>query len=245
MTLRNYLFHEEEGIALYCGDALHILPELENITAVLTDPPYSSGGMFRGDRMQGTVAKYVDGRTLVKPPEFTGDNRDQRGYLAWCGLWMSAARQACTPGAQILTFTDWRQLPTVSDALQCGGWVWRGIATWYKPGIRMQRGRFSGSSEFVLFGTNGPAMDHDGAPSSVFAAQPVDEKYHVAEKPEAVATWLLSVVPPGAIVLDPFFGSGTFLRVAKDLGHRAIGIEIEPRYCEIAVKRLRQEVLAL
>jgi len=67
---------------------------------------------------------------------------------------------------------------------------------------------------------------------------------HPSPKPERVMTWIIERLPDGS-VLDPFTGSGTTLLAAKNLGRRAIGIEIEPKYCEIAVKRLRQEVLPL
>jgi site-specific DNA-methyltransferase (adenine-specific) len=68
---------------------------------------------------------------------------------------------------------------------------------------------------------------------------------HPTQKPLAVILWCLSFFPDAQTILDPFMGSGTTLRAAKDLGRKAIGIEIEERYCEIAAKRMAQEVLAL
>ncbi len=67
---------------------------------------------------------------------------------------------------------------------------------------------------------------------------------HPCPKPMPWLTWLVGLTSrPGETVIDPFMGSGTTLRAAKDLGRKAIGIEIEERYCEIAVKRLSQETL--
>ena len=70
-------------------------------------------------------------------------------------------------------------------------------------------------------------------------------KKHPTQKPEKLLTWCISFCPNAQTILDPFMGSGTTLRAAKDLGRKAIGIEIEEKYVEIAIKRLRQEVLPL
>jgi site-specific DNA-methyltransferase (adenine-specific) len=72
----------------------------------------------------------------------------------------------------------------------------------------------------------------------------VGSKGHPTQKPLALMLWCFKWVS-GTTVLDPFMGSGTTLVAAKNLGRRAIGIEIEERYCEIAAKRLAQEVMAL
>jgi site-specific DNA-methyltransferase (adenine-specific) len=66
---------------------------------------------------------------------------------------------------------------------------------------------------------------------------------HPTEKPVELFQWCIQLWPKTSLILDPFLGSGTTLRAAKELGYKAIGIEIEEKYCEIAVKRLAQEVL--
>ena len=239
-------YYADDHVTLYHGDAFDILPTLSGIGAVVTDPPYSSGGAFRGDRANTTVEKYVRTDTLAYRPDFAGDNRDQRSFLAWATLWLNAARNASVPGAVLASFIDWRQLPVLTDAVQAGGWTWRNLGTWWKPGIRMQKGRFSSSAEYVVYATNGP-NDGDGqtSPQNVYRAAPDDDREHIAQKPLEVMRWVLGLARPGAIVLDPFMGSGSTLAAAKSLGMKAIGIEVDERYCEVAARRLSQEVLGL
>jgi site-specific DNA-methyltransferase (adenine-specific) len=241
------IYYQDEWVTLWHGEARSTIPLVPEFDALITDPPYSSGGMFRGDRVMRTTTKYVNSDTASARAEFAGDNRDQRSYLAWCSLWLSEALLRARTGAHVLMFTDWRQLPTTTDAIQVGGWVWRGMGTWWKPGIRMQRGGFSQSAEYIVWGTAGTwDRGNPHAPQNVLKAAPeIGDKLHIAEKPESVLQWLVPFAPLGGTILDPFVGSGTTLVAAKALGRRAVGIEIIEANCEIAAKRLSQGVLEL
>lgn len=232
-----------DGITLYNADCREVLPTLGKVDAVVTDPPYSSGGQFRGDRAQKTSIKYVQTDSeFTSRDEFAGDTRDQRAFLAWSSMWFTELLQIANDGAVLCTFTDWRQLPTMTDAVQCGGWVWRNIVTWWKPGIRMQRGRFSSSAEYLVYASHGVPREGEKSPQNVLSFAPVggEDKFHIAEKPVDLLREIISITPVGAVVLDPFMGSGTTGVAAIKLGRKFIGIEIEEKYFDIACRRISE-----
>ena len=228
------------GATLYCGDALDILPRLDPVDAVFADPPYSSGGMFRGDRTTKTSEKYQSSRYRSLYAEFSGDSRDQRSYAHWSALWLSAALRLTRPSGVCGVFTDWRQLPTTTDAIQAGGWVWRGLVVWDKTeAARPQKGRYRNQCEYVVWGSNG-VLPADGPvlPGLFRHVVSTDDKHHMAGKPVAVLRDLLRITRRGATVLDPFMGSGTTGVAAARLGRRFVGIELEPTHFETACRRI-------
>lgn len=229
-------------VTLYEGDCLEILPHLERVDAVVTDPPYSSGGQFRGDRAQDVHTKYVNTESVAGQlhARFSGDTRDQLGYWYWVSMWLCAARQKLAPGGIAALFTDWRQLPITSMALQAGGLVWRGVVPWHKPAARPTQGRWANSCEYVVWGTNGPReLVGRGFPGFYAESPPSGlTRSHMTEKPLGVLRDMLEVVADSGAILDPFMGSGTTGVAAVQLGRRFVGIEIEPRYFDIAVERI-------
>lgn len=229
---------------LYLGDCLEILPTLGLVDAVICDPPYSSGGMVRGDRMGSTRAKYQSSQVEVEHPEFTGDNRDQRGFHAWASLWLMYALDITKPGGVAVLFSDWRQLPTMTDALQSGGWVWRGIVPWDKVNARPMPNRFRAQCEYAVWGTNGPrdfsmgegAEYHPGILTEKPPAN--DDREHSTQKPAGIMATLCRIAPAGGVVLDPFMGSGTTGVAALGIGRRFIGIEKSQAIFDIACRRI-------
>ena len=243
---------ESEPVRVVQGDCLEVLRSLPDgcVDAVVTDPPYSSGGAFRGDRAAGTVTKYVRGNTGVSEDyaPFTGDVRDQRAYGYWCSLWLDQCLRISKPGAVCCVFTDWRQLPTTTDALQAGGWVWRGIVPWNKTeAARPAKGRFRNQCEYVVWGSNG-SMGSEVAADNLRECHPgfftqsvvAMHKRHIAEKPVEVMRGIVRICPPDGLILDPFAGSGTTGVAAISEGRRAILIEKEPAYAAICRRRVRE-----
>lgn len=222
------------------GDSLRVLPHLKyaGVTDVMADPPYSSGGAFRSDRVLNTSAKYQGPGARGLYPEFSGDSRDQRSFMHWSALWLGACREVTRPEGLIGVFTDWRQLPATSDSVQAGGWTWRGVAVWDKTeGTRPRKGAYRNQCEYLLWGSNGQ-MGKDGpcAPGVFRIATQSEKKHHIAGKPTALLVDLLAIC--GNTILDPFMGSGTTGLAALRTGRRFIGIEMDMSHFETARARI-------
>ena len=240
---------DQPSVTLHLGDCLSILRTLPDasVDAVVTDPPYSSGGQYRSDRAKPTDRKYTQTEYEGRRPDFFGDNMDQRAWLAWCNLWLSECVRVTKPGGRILMFSDWRQFPAASDALQLAGWTWRGVVVWDKTeGTRApHRGRFKHQCEFILWGSNGPMVIGDAAhfghlPGCFRLPVLQSDKHHQTGKPTPLMGQLLKCVEPNGTVLDPFMGSGTtgVAAVQKDLSF--IGVEKSPAYHAIAQRRINE-----
>lgn len=232
---------------LYHGDCLEILPTLSGVDAVITDPPYSSGGAFRGDRAQDTRAKYVISSSSNQSLDnFSGDTRDQRSFHFWSALWAGAAMRATKDGGIACFFSDWRQLPISTDYIQAGGWIWRGIVPWVKTVARPQMGRFSAQCEYVVWGSAGalPTQRGVGCLNGFYEYASPQQRVHVTQKPETLMVDLLQITPPPRPCLRSFYGLGHDRRGVCDHRPAVHRYRVNARALRYCVRAHRDRVLA-
>ena len=226
------------------GDVMHIVPRMTRaiFDAVITDPPYASGGASQTAKNRSTTEKYSSLRGGKALPDFDSDQMDQRSWTRWTCEWLQMVRAACKPGAPICLFIDWRQLPSMTDALQWAGWIWRGIAVWDKPSSRPQRGRFRQQAEFIVWGSNCkmPLERNVGCLPGVFRQANPANRIHVTEKPLQLMRDVVQICTPGGRILDPFAGSGTTVLAAVQEGYEAVGIELTDAYFQLGTQRMKQ-----
>ncbi len=213
-------YYEHGGITIYHGDCRDVLPSL-SADAVMTDPPYGIAWNTDSRRYSGGETERLGHRGRGKDwGEIAGDSEpfDPAPLLEFERVVIFGWNHfACRlPAGTTLVWTKRRPAAFgtfLSDA----------EIAWMKGGY--------GVYCFEDVSGNGAGANFG--------------KVHPTQKPLRVMAWCIQKcgTPEGGTVLDPFMGSGTTLRAAKDLGRKAIGIEIEERYCEIAAKRLAQEVL--
>lgn len=217
--------YRHEGITVYHGDCLDVLPTLagESADFVLTDPPYLVGLEGRWDGDKKRVASDTDPAWLrpafsqiwrvMKPDTFRVSSYGWPHADAFLGVWKSLGFR-----------------PVSHLALVKRQW-----------GL----GRFTrGTHETAFLLAKGRPPKPDRPISDVLDWRREGAAVHPNQKPVASLSPLLdSLCPPRGLVFDPFMGGGSTLRAAKNLSLRAVGIEIEARYCEAATRRMAQGVL--
>lgn len=222
-------YYTDDLVTLYHGDCREVIPALPSVDHVITDPPYSD------DTHDGARTGEHDGPArLISFPSITADAL--REILGTC----RAKRWA------VLT-VDWQHVLPLKLAPPPG---WRFIrhGVWVKPNGTPQ---FSGDrpaqgweAVAILHGDDGGRMRWNKGGHAAVWTHPRILGAHPVQKPEVfLMTLVLDFTDPGDVILDPFAGAGTTLAAAKRLGRKAIGVEIDEWYCEVAATRLRQGAL--
>ena len=230
------------------GDALRLMSGMQGpqFGAIITDPPYASGGATLSAKQQGTALKYTATKQDCPLPDFEGDAMDQRSWVGWMTDVLREARRLAAPGAPLCVFSDWRQLPSMSDAIQRAGWCWRGVAVWDKVNSRPQKGRFRQQAEFIVWASNGAMPVDRGVgilPGVLSYTSPQGaNRCHQAQKPLDMMRQVVRICEPGGAVFDPFAGSGTTLLAAAMEGHDAVGCEVSKVIHRMAAERLSEQV---
>lgn len=242
---RSMSMSDNQKWSILQGDALKVLGTFAPNTfdAVITDPPYASGGRTQTEKNKSTARKYSSMGENAPPP-FDGDAKDQRSWTRWAAEWLYEARKVCKSGAPVCMFIDWRQLPAATDALQWAGWIWRGTAVWDKGNSRPQKGRFRQQAEYIVWGSNGDMPISRPVPClpGVFKYGNPQSRIHLTEKPLQLMRDIVKITEPGGHILDPFAGSGTTVLAAVQEGYTATGIEVTDTYAELARERIRKEL---
>ncbi len=236
-------YYQDDWVTIYHGDCLDILDGLRElqVDAVVTDPPYASGSRTEAAK-SSSGAMLRAGRFADRPIEL--DQMTTTGFVWLMRAIAQAARPMLPDGGSFLSFIDWRQWPNLVGALETCNYRIQGMVVWDKGHFGLGNG-FRAQHELVCHASKGVPTIHDKGCGNVLSAQRQEATDHPSPKPVGLMARLIEVVTaPDAVVLDPFMGSGSTCRAARDVGRRSVGIEFEERYCEIAAERMAQEVLA-
>jgi len=226
-------YYQDDSVTIYHGDCRDVVLPARSFDVLLTDPPYGMAWQSDADAFTSAIA--ADGvrqgvrtvRTMLRETE-------------------PAMRRA----AHFYVFCHWQSWPDFYDAVASYVRVRNALIWWKKTaGMGNFAAEWSKDYEVILFGETGGRTFADGSRlGSViegFKTVPNVKRVHPTEKPVALLAYLLQrSTVCGDTVLDPFMGGGSTLVAAKQLGLKAVGVELDERYCEAAATRCAQEVLA-
>lgn len=227
------------------GDCLEVMTTLDTHDAIVTDPPYCSGGFTESGKTSATH-QGLRSETIRegKMRWFGGDNMTTAGL---CELLRSmCVRAPLHDGGSILSFCDWRMITSLSPAMESAGWRLRNILAWDKGNFGAGIG-FRPRHEIVLHLTRRKPVFHSNSVANVLQHSRVStkERVHPTEKPVALMADLISVVSPeGGTVLDPFMGAGSTGLACVKTGRGFTGIEQDPDFFDEACRRIEEAVNA-
>lgn len=229
-------YYQDDRVTLYLGDCREVLADISDqaVDCVITDPPYSdrTHAQAKSNKGRGHGVKAVTFASMSEA--------DLTSVLTECGR---------VTRRWVISTLDYRHAFHVDQTPPPGLRTLR-IGVWVKPNPMPQisADRPGQGWEAIAFMHRKDAKPtwHGGGRAGVWTFPVEQGQGHPTAKPLAmVGDWVRLFTNPGDVILDPFAGSGTTLRASLDNGRRAIGVELEERYCEVIARRLAQGVLDL
>ena len=227
-------YYQDESVTIYNADCREVLPTLDKVDLVLTDPPFSEYTHVnaKSNRGIGHGNRAID----FQPIDF----QEIFNLFSSCG-------KICD--GWLVSFLDHSHIARMEiEAPE--PWEFMRFGVWVKtnPMPQISADRPANGWDGILYMRNGVTKPrwNGGGVNGNYIGPTINDGVHPTGKPivflKKIVQWFTS---SGDTILDPFMGSGTTLRAAKDLNRKAIGIEIEERYCEIAAQRMSQLVMPL
>lgn len=226
---------------IHVGDCLDVMRGMEDASAdaIVTDPPYCSGGFSESQRRQAN-GQGLRFETIRDAGWFTGDNMGTAGLAFLLRALAFEAARVVKPTGSMLVFCDWRMLATLQPVIESAGVRFQNLVVWDKGNAGLGTG-FRAQHELVMHFTFGSPAFHDQSSGNVITTKrmPAAEREHQTQKPVDLMRRLVRVVAPeGGVVLDPFCGSGS-TGVACVLERRGfIGVDRDVAHAETARRRI-------
>ena len=181
-----------------------------SVHAVITDPPYGSGGFTIKDKTASSKSKYVSSNSSYQQSLANIDG-DSLHPDAWHDLMTAACKtvvRVLVEGGILAMFIDWRQMPQLQRILLGSGITLRGCVVWDEgAGTRPNKNGFRNQAEYLLWGSKGPIAAREipiYKPGVLKHTTMTNNKVHITQKPEALMLDIIDICPPGGIVFDPF-----------------------------------------
>ena len=217
-------YYQDSAVTIYHGDASELWESIGCYDVSITDPPYGIDGSSGHSNLARAKGEYHGA--------FSDDAEYVRSVVVPIVqmLIKNCIGVILTPGYKNMMLYPQPQ----------------SFGAFYQPACTGLQPFGNGDAQPIFYYGKNPTLKNMGTPCSYQLVEAPPKNGHPCPKPFIAWKRLVSnFTLQHHVILDPFMGSGTTLRAAKDLGRKAIGIEIEERYCEIAAKRMEQEVLGL